>query len=496
MTSVTLVLSMALFATQQAGPCDTLQSLSLPNTTVTSVQLVPSGPYTSTGAGGRQATGPILPEHCRAAAVLKPTPDSNIEMEIWLPTKNWNGKFLAVGNGSWAGSISLSAIADGLSQGYATASTDTGHKGDTAEFAIGHPDKLTDFAYRSIHEMTIRSRDIVQKFYNKAPSRSYFNGCSTGGWQGLAEAQRYPADFDAIIAGAPVYRRIHLHAQELQKVLEVSKDENRYVSPDKVQMVAKAVTSSCDARDGVVDGLINDPQSCRFEPRTLTCSGSAGADCLTPGQVASLERVYAPTYTKAGEFVYPGHAPGFELGWRMPEPGGGPRPTPPMSFAHLGHGDRKWDWKTFDLDKDLALAVKNGGVIEATNPDLTAFKARGGKLIMYHGWSDPGPSPLDTIQYYNNVMDKMGPNQENWMRLFMMPGMGHCGGGAGPDQSNFLGALERWVESGIAPDRITASKVTNGKVLMARPLCPYPQVAKWTGAGSTNAVENFVCSAP
>ncbi len=271
MTTFALALSMTLLATQQAGPCESVRALSLPDTTITSVRLLPPGPYGSQSAGGRPVTGPMLPEHCRVTAVLKPSADSHIEMAIWLPTKNWNGKFLAVGNGSWAGSISLSAIAEGVSKGYAAGSTDTGHKGDSAEFAIGHPEKLIDFAYRSLHEMTVRSKDIIQKFYNRAPSRSYFDGCSTGGWQGLAEAQRYPADFDGLVAGAPVYRRIHLHAQELQKVLEVFKDENRYVPPDKVQMVAKAVTATCDADDGVVDGLINEPQTCRFEPKTLAC---------------------------------------------------------------------------------------------------------------------------------------------------------------------------------------------------------------------------------
>jgi feruloyl esterase len=483
-----LMLSLMLFGAQ-GGACDSIRAMSLPNTTITSVQLVAAGP-----SGTQQQPGPVLPEHCRVAAVLKPSSDSNIEMELWLPTRNWNGKFLAVGNGSWAGSISVSAVAEGVAEGYAAASTDTGHKGDTAEFAIGHPEKLTDFAYRSIHEMTLRSKEMIQRFYNRAPARSYFNGCSTGGWQGMAEAQRYPTDFDAMILGAPVYRRIHLHAQELQKVVEVTRDpQNRYVPPDKIQMVAKAVTAACDANDGVTDGLIENPQVCRFDPKTLACGANGGANCLTPGQVTSLERIYADTRTSTGQFVYPGHARGFELGWRMPEPGGGPRPTPPMSFAHLGHGDKNWDWKTFDLDKDLALAVENGGTIEATNPDLSAFRNRGGKIIMYHGWNDPGPSPLDTIRYHDQVRQRMG-NQDSWFRLFLMPGMGHCGGGAGPDQANFLGALERWVESGIAPDRITAAKVTNRQVTMTRPLCPYPQVAKWKGVGSTNDAENFVCA--
>ena len=204
---------------------------------------------------------------------------------------------------------------------------------------------------------------------------------------------------------------------------------------------------------------------------------------------------YAPTTTLAGELVYPGQAYGFELGWRMPESGSTPSSLSADIFRYIGHQDPDWDWRSFDLDGDLALVVENAGYLEANDPDLGEFKARGGKMIFYHGWNDPGPSPLNTIQYYNRVLDALGSNQDDWMRVYMMPGMGHCRGGVGPDQANFLAAMERWVEAGIAPDRITASKVTGGQVQMSRPLCPYPQVAKWTGVGSTNDAENFVCEA-
>jgi feruloyl esterase len=232
---------------------------------------------------------------------------------------------------------------------------------------------------------------------------------------------------------------------------------------------------------------------CRFDPASLACAGSGTDMCLTPGQLASLERVYSPVFTTSGQFVYPGHARGFELGWRMPERGSSPPTLPTDSFRYLGRQDPDWDWRTFDLDTDLALVMENGGHLESTDPDLGEFRDRGGKLIMYHGWNDPGPSPLNTIQYYNQVLDELGPQQDQWMRMYLMPGMGHCRDSMGPDQASFLGALERWVEAGEAPDRIVAAKVSGGQVQMTRPLCPYPQVATWTGVGSTNDADNFTC---
>jgi feruloyl esterase len=487
MSSLALLVSTTLLATVQAGPCDDVPALRLQNATITSVEWVPADSEST-------EDGAMLPEHCRVAAVLTPSPDSEIQMEIWLPTRDWNGKFLAVGNGGWAGTISRAAA--GVREGYAAASTDTGHTGPPGEFAVGHPEKVVDFAYRSMHELAVQSKVIIDAVYGEEPRLSYFNGCSTGGWQGLAAAQRYPSDFDAIIAGAPVYNRPHLHASEMQKFVEIMSRPERLVPRDKIEMIANAVINSCDADDGVVDGLINDPQTCSFDPRSLACSGSDTGMCLTPAQVGSLERAYSPTYAAGGDFVYPGHARGFELQWRMPEPDSAPRASPMASFRYLGHEDPDWNWRDFELATDLALVLASAGALEAADPDLSEFRARGGKLIMYHGWSDPGPSPLSTIRYYDQVLATMGPDQSDWMRLYLMPGMGHCRGGVGPDQANFLATMERWVESGVAPDRIRASRVRNGQVEMTRPICPYPEVSKWTGVGSTNDAENFVCEMP
>jgi feruloyl esterase len=479
-----------------ASSCEGLRSLTSPSTTITVAELVPSGPLASRGpsAEGRTAA-PVLPRHCRVAATLKPSPDSSIEIEVWLPVDNWNGKFQAVGNGGWAGAISIPAMAVALRDGYATASTDTGHTGATAQFAVGHPEKVTDFAYRAVHEMTVTAKKFVAAFYGRAPRLSYFSGCSTGGRQGMMAAQRYPDDFDGIVAGAPVYNMVRLSAANVAHQMDIFRDSTRLLPREKIALVANAALAACDANDGVKDGIVSNPESCAFNPATLACTAGDGPGCLTAPQVESVRRVYAGVSTKAGEFVYPGSSRGFEAGLRMPQ-GTEPLPLHLDMFRYVGRQDPKWSAAAFDLDADLALALKNGGVIEANDPNLAAFKARGGKLLLYHGWADPGPSPANTIDYVSRVERALAGTEENWLRLFLLPGVGHCGGGAGPDQADFVGALERWREAGVAPDRIRASRVNANRVTMTRPLCPYPQIAQYTGVGSTNDAENFVCRPP
>ena len=450
---------------------------------------MPTGPY----AGGRGQQPLTLPAHCRIAAVLAPSPDSHIEMELWLPAENWNGKFQAVGNGGWAGTISLSAMATALQEGYATASNDTGHKGGSAQFAVGHPEKVIDFGYRAMHEMTVKSKAMIAVFYDRAPRLSYYSGCSTGGRQGMMEAQRYPDDFDAIVAGAPVYNQVHLNVSQVSLQVDMLRDASRIVPQKKVDLLARAVVAACDAQDGVKDGIVSDPQMCRFDPATLLCKGADAADCLTAPEVQAAKGAYAAVKTKTGESVYPAHSPGFEAGWRIPAPGTPLNPLFADMPRYVGRQDGNWDVMSFDLETDLALALKNAGFIEANDPNLAKFKARGGKLIFYHGWADPGPAPANTINYVAEVARTLGGRQDSWMRLFLLPGVGHCGGGPGPDQADFVGALERWRESGNAPDQIRASHVTNNRVDMTRPLCPYPQVAQYKGVGSTNDAANFVC---
>jgi feruloyl esterase len=489
------MLALMTTALVQQPACAAVRSVSLPKATITIAEFVPAG---APQARGRGSQGESLPAHCRVAVTLQPSADSQIEMELWMPAENWNGKFLAVGNGGWAGNIQTDAIANGLRRGYAAASNDTGHKGGSASFAVGHPEKVIDFGYRSMHEMAVQSKAIIQAFYNRGPRLSYYQGCSTGGRQGMMEAQRYPEDFDAIIAGAPVYNMVHLNVSQVALQVAMLKDPARLVPREKVALFANAVVAACDANDGVKDNIISEPRSCKFDPTVLLCKEGDAADCLTRPQVENAKSAYQPVITSKGERVYPGRSPGFESGWRIPAPGQPLNPLFGDMPRFIGRQDADWDVMTFDLETDLALALKNAAFVEATDPDLAKFKARGGKLLLYHGWADPGPAPENTIAYYEAVNNKLGGSQDNWMRMFLMPGVGHCGGGVGPDQADFLGAMERWRESGIAPDQIVASRNAGrgGQTPMSRPLCPFPQIARHTGFGSTDAATNFRCVQP
>lgn len=499
--AVILAAMMSGHAVDGAAPCESLSSLALPNTSITLAEMVPAGGFTLPGMGPAALQQfSRLPAFCRVAATLRPSLDSDIKIEVWLPAVDWNGKLQAVGNGGWAGNISYGALAAALQEGYATASTDTGHTGGNASFAIGHPEKVIDFAYRAVHEMAVKSKSIIATFYDRAPRFSYWMGCSTGGRQGLMEAQRYPEDFDGIIAGAPANNQTQLCAWRIAVEAKILQQPASIVAPAKLALVNRAVLAACDARDGVADGFLSDPHQCQFDPSALLCRGDDAEDCLTAPQVQAVKMGYAPARKKTGELIYPGLVPGGETGWAMltganPEPGG----IDVGMFRDVAHEDPAWDWRTFDLDRDTTLIDKKAGFIDATSPDLSAFRARGGKLIIYHGWNDGGSggaiSPQNSVNYYSSVLVKMGSQQQDWLRLFMVPGMSHCGGGPGPNQVNWMAALERWRESGVAPDRVIASRVGDNRVNMTRPICPYPQIAQYSGIGSTNDAANFACRA-
>ena len=447
------------------------------------------------GARSRGAPVPaIIPAHCRVVAVLRPSADSQINMELWLPPSDkWNGKFQMAGNGGWGGSIQglESAMPEALRLGYATAGTDTGHRGG-GEFALGHPERVIDFAYRAVHEVAVQSKVLVRNFYDQPPRLSYFNSCSGGGRQALMEAQRYPEDFDAIIAGAPANPQIALHAGTVARTSDILKDPQGFIPREKiVNVLGRAVMRACDAHDGVKDNLISNPMSCKFDPAVLLCKKGDRPDCLTAQQVATAKRYYAPTTTSKGERVFPGMSFGGEGAAQGMSGRTAPDALPLDTFRYIGHQDRNWDWRTFDIDSDLNLARKNAGFIDA-GADLSAFKARGGKLLMYHGWSDPLIAPESSVIYRESVITAMGPNQDNWFRLFMVPGMGHCNGGNGPTNANWLATLELWREKATAPDSIIASGNLNGNPI-TRPLCPYPQLATYKGKGDVNKAENFVC---
>jgi feruloyl esterase len=505
-----LALPLSIAPSARAATCESLASLSLPDTTISIAQAVPAGSFTTPF----NATLINLPAFCRVAATLKPSSDSNIKVEVWLPSVaqgsggqargasstggggGWNGKLQAVGNGGWAGSIPYAAMANALRHGYAVTATDTGHEGAGGNFALGHPEKLVDYAYRSEHEMTVTAKAVVNAFYGTAPSQSYWNGCSTGGRQALVEATRYPDDFDGIIAGAAANPKTYLDAWRMWMAQIALKDRADRILPSQYPLIHSAVLAQCDAIDGLKDGLIEDPAKCRFNPRTIVCKStddlSNEASCLTPRQAMSVRALFGPVRTSKGKEIFPGYAPGSELGWGLLLGGPDPYSVPLDQYRYMVFNNPNWDWRTFDLERDLAAAEKAGaGTLSAVSTDLGAFEKRGGKLLMYHGWADQDVPPQASINFYNAVQPRSALDA---VRLFMVPGMNHCTGGEGPNTFDMVVALEQWVERQKPPSRILASHTTGGKTDRTRPLCAYPQTAHYRGKGDINDAENFRCA--
>jgi feruloyl esterase len=523
-TLVMLVMAVCLLActvpvaVAQTGACERLAELKLTDTTITAAQSVAAGAFTP--PAGSAAAFKDLPAFCRVTGAIKPTSDSDIKFEVWMPAANWNGRFHGVGNGGFAGSITYSQLAAGVARGYAAASTDTGHSGGTAEWALGHPEKVVDYGYRGIHEMTEKAKLVVTAFYGGAPKRSYFASCSNGGRQALMEAQRYPNDYDGIIAGAPANDftgTLTLFAWNMRLTLA---DPASYIPSTKLQAIEAAGVAACDARDGVSDGMLDDPSRCRFDPTVLQCKGAETDECLTEKQVASLARIYAGPRDTAGRQIIPGFVPGAETGpggWAGWVTGASPEASQQFFFAtqgfkYLVYGDPNWNYQTFDLERDGRQANQRlAAVLNATNPDLKAFNARGGKLILHHGWNDAALPPTNTINYYQNVIKTMGVQQtDGFVRLFMVPGMQHCGGGPGPNsfgqyltstpsdpERDLTLALERWVEQGVAPAQVIAAKRQDPSASPSRTrtLCAYPQVARYKGSGSSDDAASFSCVA-
>jgi len=489
-----------------AASCESLTKLSLKDTAVTTAEVVAPGTFQPPG-GPQRGPDPYkaLAGFCRVAATLTPTSDSDIKIEVWLPMPRaegapgntaWNGKYQAVGNGGWAGVISYSDMAAALQGGYATASTDTGHVGGRGTFALGHPEKLVDFAWRSEHEMTAKAKKIIEAFYGSGPKLSYWNGCSTGGRQGLKAAQMFPEDYDGIIAGAPANRT----AISLWIADAVLRDQARYIPPAKYPVIHQAALAACDAGDGLKDGLIDDPRQCRFDPAVLLCKEGDGPSCLTAPQVAAATQIYSSAVNpRTKKELFASFVPGSELGWGAQAAGPELQAMTYDQYRYVVFKDPNWDWKTFDFDKDVVKGdLPENLIMNATNPDMRAFFSHGGKLILYHGWSDSLVPPPNTIKYYEQVVAHLGgaAKSSEHVRLFMAPGMGHCGGGEGPDTFDKVKALEDWVERGKAPARVEASHGTNSRVDRTRPLCPYPQVARYSGTGSIDDAANFACQAP
>jgi feruloyl esterase len=514
---------------QQA--CESLTTLKLPYTLITSAVMAPEA--AAAPASPAATAAGVVPAHCDVRGVIRPTADSEIKFALWVPSPAaWNSKYRQEGNGGWAGSINTAGFAEPLRRGYAVAATDNGHEGGGANWAIGHPEKLIDFGHRAVHETSVQSKAIVRAFYGRAPERSYFVGCSDGGREALMEAQRYPEDFQGILAGAPANNWSHLFTAFVWNERALLATPDSAIPPAKLPVIQRAVVAACDARDGVRDGLIENPLACTFDPGVLVCKTGDAADCLTTPQVEALKKIYeGPRSPRTQERIFVGQpvgteaVPGGWAAWITPAKAAG---AIQFGFGNSYYGaavfeDPKWDFRTLDFDRDVSIGdAKAGPVLNATNPDLRSFRAGGGRLIQYHGWGDAAIPAPSSIEYYESVRTFMSryPDArtpanaptEDFYRLFLVPGMGHCGGGAGPNSfgngasrstagdpdRDIFTAIERWVERGEAPIRIIGSGTAadDPTKVLTRPLCPYPQVAQYRGSGDVNDASNFACVAP
>lgn len=508
--------------------CESLASAGLVfegNTTVTAATMVTDGTLVLSPTQ-RLAN---LPAMCRVQGVSRPTPGSDIRFEVWLPTNSWNGRFMSSGEGGLAGALNYTrnGLDGGLDEivrrGYATASTDTGHRASDPFWAIGHPERVIDYAYRSKHLVTVAAKGLINAYYGQPPVRSYFNSCSNGGRQALVLAQRYPQDYDGYVVGAPWNLTQRATAGFLWTARALS-EPGANIPPAKLPMIRNAVLEHCDARDGLQDGLIDDPRVCRFDPAVLACKGEDGPNCLTQAQVTAVRQLHqGPVNPRTGERLYPGWAQGSETSWaRMMNrdvDNSYPLALGVAYYRNLIYGDSAWDWRRFDFDRDMAMAdAKAGPLLNAASPDLTAARDRGAKFIFYQGWDDEVLQPENTPSYYEQVMGAMGGQAatQRFARLFMAPGMAHCYLGPGPNSFGGVGqqlppvrnaqhdlqkALERWVEDGVAPQSMTATKYADDQpgtrqIVMQRLLCPYPSVARYRGVGNQNEASSFSCVMP
>ena len=509
-----------------AASCEELQGLALPNVTISTAQAVRAGEATAIPEVIAQAKSTPMfafmpnlakaPVFCRIVGYIQPTPDSDIRFEVWMPQSGWNGKFQGLAEGGLAGIIDYANLTTSLNRGYAAASTDTGHKGMMAtEWGFNHPEKIKDYHYRGMHLTAVASKSIIRAFYGTLPRRSYLSGCSNGGRQGLIEAQRFAEDYDGILAGAPA--RV---VPDIARVLWMSqkwRNSDTALSPQKLMVLHDAAIKTCDKRDGIADGIISDPLSCHFDPSVLLCKGAQTDYCLTQPQLETARDVYAGLTDSDGKSLHNGQSPGTELSWvstfeavfTIAE----------SWYQDLVYNDRTWTADKFNLKRDLESLIRiTGSDAGDGDPDLSAFRARGGKLIIYHGLSDASSPPAGAVGYYRSVQDKMSPRAAaSVVSLFLIPGMAHCGGGDGPNDFNrgdgvdassnpnadMSAALENWVEKGVEPQKIIASqynpaaefygRAPNAALVRTRLICAYPKVARWIRKGSADDAANFVC---
>ncbi len=504
----TAVICLVLFALPAAAAtCESLTSLELPDGKITSASLVAAGQFTPPMGGGPLMGGPgglavfkNAPAFCRVTATLTPTPDSDIKIEVWMPSENWNGKLVGIGNGVWAGSIGYSALAEPLSRGYATVATDTGHVGTgmDGKFAIGHREKLIDFGYRAVHEMTIKAKTILAAYYGKKERLSLWVSCSTGGRQGLMEAYRYPEDYDGISSMAPANPMVGLMIDTLWTGYAASKDDARRLTMANIMAANKAYIDQCDKTDGLKDGIVSDPEQCSFDPGIIQCKEGDQNDCLTAPQVAALRDIYAGTKNpRTGELIFAGFPPGSEQQLMALVGGNEPFPVATSYFRDIVFENPQWDFKSFDYDKDLTATFKAGSdILDVPSNGLSRFFQGGGKLLLSHGWADGLIPAPNTVAFYKSMTANMDLKKAaDSVRLFMLPGMGHCGGGDAPSVVDMLSVIDKWADQGKAPESIIASRPPNQKP-MTRPICPYPQIAKYKGTGDIDDAANFICAEP
>jgi feruloyl esterase len=478
-----------------AQACESLSSLDIPYATITAAQSIPAGSF-------QPPTGALitnLPAFCRVALTMMPSSDSSIRVEVWMPASTWTGRFQGTGGGGYTGNVNYGALGTGVRVGNATANTDMGTapaSGGNGTALVGHPEKWLDFGSRSTHLMTVAGKMLVQAYYGQPPNYSYFTGCSTGGHQGLAEAQVFPDDYDGILAGAPGHNRTHLHMTFVNNFKIAHTSPGSVISASKLTVLNQAVLSACVGKDGglATDAFLTDPRKCGFDPATLLCTAGDAPTCLTASEVYTAKAFYDGLRNpRTGALIYPGWPRGSERGW------GSLQGTTSPAFPGILNWALGADYNplTVDWDKDTAtIDATLAPTVNFMSTDLSRFRGHNGKLMLYHGFADPIVVARDTITYYDRIRDEQNLSFEqlqSFARLFLVPGMGHCSGGTGPNTFDALTPLINWVEKGGAPESITATLSQGGTVVMSRPLCVYPRQARYTGSGATNDAANFVC---
>jgi feruloyl esterase len=504
-------------ATAAHATCEELIKLNLPTIRISFATLIKEGQFASPSTPVALPT----PTFCRVAGVARPSADSDIHFEVWIPPRqHWNQYLKGVGNGGYGGAIDYTAMAESVRRGFAVAATDTGHTGGDLSFGFDHPERIIDWADRAVHVTTQAAKEFVRVYIGTPAHRAVFVGCSTGGQQALAEVQRYPTDYDGVIAGDPGNDRVHLNVGFLWAFTATHDEHGNSILPlSKLSLINHAALAACDAVDGVKDGIISAPERCRFDPGALLCKSADTDQCLTAAQVVAVRKVYAgPRNPRTGAQIIAGYSPGSESpdgdssgGWKTYIVA----PKEPMRlefWRRWVYDDPAWDWHTFDYDRGVAYADEKMAVVNAADADLHAYRRRGGKIIMYSGWADPIGPPMDAVNYYRRVEQTMGGRDQtqSFLRLFMVPGMAHCGGGPGPSnfgapypgpgpssldaEHDIVSALLKWIDTGVAPERIIAAHVAGNQIDRTRPLCPYPKIPRWNGTGNSDEAESFSCA--